>query len=88
MRTMGLFEADQHRLASLPLRFSSSGEPTNTDYSEEAIPERDAAYRGFDGTLHEEQTVDDVPADVRRALARRLEQLGMSAARAAMVASL
>lgn len=58
------------------------------DYSEEAIPERDPAYRGPAGTLPEAQTVEVVPADVRLALRRRLEQLGMSAARAAAVASL
>ena len=59
-----------------------------TDYSEEAIPERDPAYRTPGGTLYEAQTVDAMPADVRLALARCLEQLGMSAGRAAMVASL
>lgn len=59
-----------------------------TDYSEEAICERDPSYRTVDGTLHEAQTVDALPADVRLALARRLEQLGMRAATAALVASL
>jgi hypothetical protein len=59
-----------------------------TDYSEEAIPERDPAYRPPDGTLHEAQTVDVVPAEVRLALRRCLEELGMSAARAAAVAAL
>jgi hypothetical protein len=58
------------------------------DYSEEAIPERDPGYRTPGGTLHEDQTVDAVPADVRHALRRALEQLGMSPARAAAVASL
>jgi hypothetical protein len=66
----------------------SKGERTPTDYSEEAIPERDPAYRMNAGTLHEELTVDEMPVDMRRALARCLEQLGMSASRAAMVASL
>ena len=61
---------------------------TPADYSEEAIPERDPAYRMLDGTIYEAQTVDALPADVRLALARYLQQLGMSAARAAMVASL
>ena len=60
----------------------------STDYSEEAIPERDPAYRTVDGTLYEEQTIDEMPADVRRALARCLEQLGMSRSRAALVVSL
>jgi hypothetical protein len=59
-----------------------------TDYSEEAIPERDPAYRTLDGTLCEEQTVEVMPEDVRLALARCLEQLGMSAAKAALVATL
>jgi len=58
------------------------------DYSEEAIPERDPAYRPLDDTLYKAQTVEVVPAEVRLALARSLEQLGMNGARAAMVASL
>lgn len=88
MRTTGLHEADKYSQPSSALYQSSIFQPTGSDYSEEAIPERDPAYGLFDGTLHEEQTVDEVPADVRRALARRLVQLGMSPARAAMVASL
>jgi len=59
-----------------------------TDYSEEAIPERDPAYRMLDGTLHEAQTVEETPAAVRLALAQCLQQLGMSAARAALVTTL
>ena len=58
------------------------------DYSEEAIPERDPAYRMMDGTLADAQTVDALPRDVRLDLARALEELGMSAAKAALVASL
>ena len=61
---------------------------TCIDYSEEAIPERDPAYRMGAGTLHEEQTVDELPADVRIALVRQLVALGMNPSRAAMVASL
>ena len=61
---------------------------TGTDYSEEAIPERDPAYLLSAGTGYETQTVEHLPAAERLALARCLEQLGMSAARAAMVASL
>jgi hypothetical protein len=61
---------------------------TCTDYSEEAIPERDPAYQLPYGTFHETQTIEEVPAAKRLALARCLEQLGMSAARAAMVVSL
>jgi len=59
-----------------------------TDYSEEAICERDPSYHCLDGTHYEAQTVESLPADVRRTLARYLEQLGMSPTRAAMVASL
>jgi hypothetical protein len=58
------------------------------DYSEEAIPERDPAYRTSDGTMHEEQTIDEISAVMRIALARQLVQLGMRSSRAAMVASL
>jgi hypothetical protein len=60
----------------------------SVDYSEEAIPERDPAYRPPDGTLYQAQTVDALPAEVRLALRRHLEALGMSPARAAAVASL
>ena len=75
-------------VAAEGLQAASKGEHIRTDYSEEAIPERDPAYRMLDGTIYEAQTVDAMPADVRLALARYLERLGMSAARAAMVASL
>ena len=61
---------------------------TKIDYSEEAIPERDPAFRLSASTLCETQTVEHLPAAERLALARRLEQLGMGAARAAFVASL
>jgi hypothetical protein len=67
----------------LPLRTAELN-----DYSEEAIPERDPSYRTGNGTLHEEQTVDDMSAEMRNALARRLVKLGMNASRAMMVASL
>src|SRR5262249_39881515 len=75
-------------VAGEELQLSSTGERSRADYSEEAIPERDPAYRMLDGTIYETQTVDAMPADLRLALARYLEHLGMSAARAAMVASL
>jgi len=75
-------------LAADWLLTSSKDQQACIDYSEEAIPERDPAYRLLDGTLHEAQTVEILPAAERQALARCLEQLGMSAARAAMVASL
>src|SRR5262245_39043370 len=58
------------------------------DYSEEAIPERDPAFRLPGGTDHAEPTVEAVSAAVPLDLARRLEQLGMNSARAAAVASL
>jgi hypothetical protein len=74
--------------AGLPLAGDGQAQRTVTDYSEEAIPERDPAYQLPDGTLHETRTLEYLPRAERLALARRLEQLGMSAARAAMVASL
>ena len=67
---------------------SAKGDGTAIDYSEEAIPERDPAYRSLDDTLCKAQTAEVVPAEVRLSLARSLEQLGMSGVRAAMVASL
>jgi hypothetical protein len=79
MRFMILVNADKDVKA---------GERASADYSEEAIPERDPAFRTLDGTLHEEQTVDELPAAVRLDLARRLQEIGMSATRAAMVVSL
>ena len=64
----------------------STGQRPRADSSEEAIPERDPAYRLTDGTPCETQTVEHLPAPERRALARRLEQLGMSRARATILA--
>lgn len=58
------------------------------NYSEEAIPERDPSYQLSDATLHKTQTVGYLTAAERFILARCLEQLGMSRARAAVVASL
>jgi hypothetical protein len=58
------------------------------DYSEEAIPERDPAFRLTGGTDYEQPTVEVVSAAARLDLARRLEQLGMSRTKAAAVASL
>ena len=55
---------------------------------DEAIPERDPAYRSPEGTLYDGQTVEVMPADVRLTLARCLEELGMSAFRAALVVTL
>jgi hypothetical protein len=58
------------------------------DYSEEAIPERDPAYHLPVGTGYDPTTVEVVSAEVRRDLARHLQELGMSRARATLVASL
>jgi hypothetical protein len=58
------------------------------DYGEEAIPERDPAYRLPPGTDYEARTIEAVSAEVRADMARRLQELGMSRARAALVASL
>jgi hypothetical protein len=75
-------------LASDTLLPSSIDQRICTNYSEEAIPERDPAYRLSDGTLDETQIVKHMPAAERLALARCLEQLGMSRAKAAVVANL
>lgn len=64
------------------------GQRTCADYSEEAIPERDPAYCLADATLYATQTVAHLSAAERRALARCLHQLGMSRAKAAILASL
>jgi hypothetical protein len=62
------------------------GRRPRPDYSEEAIPERDPAYGLPDATAYELQTVEHLPASERRALARCLEGLGMSRARATIMA--
>jgi hypothetical protein len=67
---------------------TSNSDSFYRDYSEEAIPERDPAYHLPDGTDFGGQTVEVVSAETRSDLARRLQQLGMSHARAAAVASL
>jgi hypothetical protein len=59
-----------------------------SDYNEEAIPERDPAYRLPHGTSCEEPTVEVISAELKRDLARHLQLLGMSRTRAAIVASL
>ena len=69
-------------------RLSVQDQRSHPDYSEEAIPERDPAYRLPDGTLSQTRTVEHTPPAVRLDLVRRLIQLGMSASRAAVVASL
>jgi hypothetical protein len=67
---------------------TSISESACGDYSEEAIPERDPAYRLPGGTDDGEPTIEAVSPEARRDLARRLQQLGMNCARAAFVASL
>src|SRR5262245_52288335 len=61
-------------LAAEALPLSSKDECLHADYSEEAIPERDPAYCMPDGTVYQAQTVEAMPAEVRLALARCLEQ--------------
>jgi hypothetical protein len=65
-----------------------NSEGTSRDYSEEAIVERDPAYRLPEGTGCEQPTVEAVSAEVRQDLARRLHELGMNRAREAAVPSL
>ncbi len=74
--------------AGVRLLPASNDQPGGIDYSEDAIPERDPSYRLPGGTLSETRTVEHLPAAERLALARCLEQLGMSRARALIVASL
>ena len=59
-----------------------------TDHSEEAISERDPAYRRLAGTLCDPETAEYASPEERRALARCLEELGMSPAKVAFVARL
>jgi hypothetical protein len=92
VRTAGK-PSEEPATAGLPLAAdgplpNAQDQRTFTDYSEEAIPERDPAYQLPDGTLYETKTVEYMPRAERLALARCLEQLGMSAARAALLASL
>lgn len=58
------------------------------DYGEEAIPERDPAYRRPTGTLCDPETVEYISLEERRHLTRRLEQLGMRPAKAVFLAAL
>jgi hypothetical protein len=58
------------------------------DYAEEAIPERDPSYRLPHGTSYEQPTVEAMSAELRFELTCRLQQLGMSQARAAAVVCL
>ena len=58
------------------------------DYSEEAIPERDPAYRLPNDSQNQEPTMDIVSTETRLELARCLQQMGMSRAKASALASL
>ena len=73
-----------------PLHLVYAPEQKRADigYGEEAIPERDPAYRVGVGTLQDEQTVDELSAEMRLTLVGQLVALGMSPSRAAMMASL
>jgi hypothetical protein len=64
----------------------SNGQRPRADYSEEAIPERDPAYRLADAAPCETLTAEHLTAAERRDLARCLEQLGMSRGRATILA--
>jgi hypothetical protein len=66
----------------------SKGPGACRDYSEEAIPERDPAYRLSAGPGYEQATIEALSAEMRRELARRLQALGMNRARAVVLASL
>jgi hypothetical protein len=67
---------------------SQNSQDTVIDYSEEAIPERDPNYRPVSDALYDSPTTEVLSAEERRELARCLEQLGMNAVRAAVIASL
>src|ERR1700682_823720 len=71
-----------------PHGMNSTDARTKIDYSEEAIPERDPAFDLGDLSPCDTLTIEIVPIQVRRALASRLEELGMKPTRAALVASL
>ena len=58
------------------------------DQSEEAIPERDPTYCLPMGTDYDGQTIEAVSPESRLDFVRRLQQFGMSHARAAVMASL
>jgi hypothetical protein len=66
----------------------TQGDAYPSDYQEEAIPERDPAYRLPQGTSCQEPTVEALAPEVKFDLARHLHQLGMSQVRAAVVVNL
>jgi hypothetical protein len=61
---------------------------SSTAYDEEAIPERDPAYRLPHGTSFDERTVEAISQEVRLHLARQLQELGMQRSRALYVSRL
>ena len=67
---------------------TSSGHCSCDEFSEEAIPERDASYLLPEGTDYQGQTVEVMSAESRLDLVRHLQELGMSHSRATMVANL
>ena len=82
LQTADLLRAFETRLPR------SKNQGGGRDYSEEAIPERDPEYCLPVDTGCEQATAEAVSAEVRLELARRLQELGMSRTRAAIVASL
>jgi hypothetical protein len=66
----------------------SKSESACRDYSEDAIPERDPAFRLPGATDYYQLTVEALSEAMRLDLACRLQQLGMSRARAALMARL
>src|SRR5262249_17090731 len=72
----------------LHLGYATEQKRADIGYIEEAIQERDPGYCMGAGTLHDEQTVDELSAEMRLTLVGQLVALGMSPSRAAMMASL
>jgi hypothetical protein len=62
--------------------------PDGQDYSEEAIPERDPAYRLAVGTCYDEATIEVVSTEARLDIVRQLQQHGMSYVRALALSNL
>lgn len=62
--------------------------PLCTAYDEEAIPERNPAYRLPLGTSCDDRTVEAISREVRLHLARQLHELGMARSRALFVSRL
>jgi len=82
--------APNQEVAINPLHLGYAGGQKRADigYIEESIQERDPAYREGASTLHDEQTVDELSAEMRLTLVGQRVALGMSPPCAAMMASL